>query len=107
MYSLPRYLNFNIVKNLEELSSLEMSSFLSEQASDISISLWVKVVWEVNFIRRATKEEETVMNDLKTIEKSLKEAHSLISFFCITDRSILGIVSYRLCLSVEEETTAM
>ncbi len=78
VYSLPRCLSFDIVKNLEELSSLEMSSLLSEPASDVSISLWVKVVWEVNLIRRATEEEETVMNELKAIERCLKEEHSLI-----------------------------
>lgn len=78
MYSLPGCLNFNVVKDLEELSSIEISSLLSEPASNIPISLWVKVIREVNLIRRAAEEENTVMKEFEDVEKSMKEEHSLI-----------------------------
>ena len=78
VYSLPRCLTFDVVKNLEGLSALEISSLPTDPVADVPISLWVKVVRELNLIRRATEEEETVMKEFEAIEKSMKEEHSLI-----------------------------
>ncbi len=64
-YSLPRCLQFDVVKNLEELSSLEASSLVSKPPSNIPISLWVKVVRETNLIERASEEEEMIMKQLR------------------------------------------
>ena len=78
VYSLPRCLTFDVIKDLEELSALEISSLPTDPVADVPISLWVKVVRELNLIRRATEEEETVMKEFEAIEKSMKEEHSLI-----------------------------
>ncbi len=77
-YSLPRCLQFDVVKNLEELSSLEASSLVSKPPSNIPISLWVKVVRETNLIERASEEDEMIMKEFKAVERTMKDEHSMI-----------------------------
>ncbi len=77
-YSLPRRLQFDSVKNLEELSSLELLSLVSKPASDVPITLWVRVVRETNLINRATEEENIISKEFVSVEKSMKEEHSTL-----------------------------
>ncbi len=76
-YSLPSQLSWDSVKNLEELSSLEVTSTLAK-SSTVPINLWLKAVRASNMKKRSIEEQQLVAEEMKTVEFTLCEEHSLI-----------------------------
>ena len=77
-YVLPRTLQWETVINMEELSSLEISSFANTSTIKIPISVWSKLIRSSNMAKRATEEEEMVMKELVTMNERLIYEHSLV-----------------------------
>ncbi len=75
-YSLPSQLNWVVVSNLEELSSLEVTSLAGN--SKIAIQVWIKVVRASNLKKRSIEEEQMVKSEMKVVEDTLKAEHSLL-----------------------------
>ena len=77
-YVLPRTLQWETVINMEELSTLEISSFANTSTIKIPISVWSKLIRSSNMVKRATEEEEMVMKELVTMNERLIYEHSLV-----------------------------
>lgn len=77
-YELPHELKWESVTNLEELSSLEVSSLASKSTVTIPIELWMKVVRASNMMRRASEEEQMVKNEFVNLENNMKAEHSTL-----------------------------
>ncbi len=75
-YVLPSQLNWVAVSNLEELSSLEVTSLAGN--SKIAIHVWIKVVRANNIKKRSTEEEQMVRSEIKVVEDTLKAEHNLL-----------------------------
>lgn len=83
-YELPRDLKWESVANLEELSSLEVSSLASKSAVTVPIELWVKVVRASNMTRRASEQEQMVKKEFASLESSMKAEHSILLQYITT-----------------------
>ena len=74
-YVLPINLEWDTVTNLEELASLEISSFAEISTIRIPVHVWSKLIRASNMIKRASEEEEMVKQELNT---RLIDEHSIV-----------------------------
>ena len=77
-YVLPINLEWDTVTNLEELASLEISSFAEISTIRIPVHVWSKLIRASKMIKRASEEEEMVKQELVTLNTRLIDEHSIV-----------------------------
>ncbi len=70
-YSLPQKQSWDVVSDLDQLTTLEVASLA--HSSSIPIEVWIKVVRAHNMKQRAKEEQQIVKTEMANVEESLKE----------------------------------
>ena len=78
VYFLPATLQWETITDMEELSTLEISSFANAATVKIPIAVWSKVIRASSLVKRASEEEEMVVSELAMMNERLIDEHSLV-----------------------------
>ena len=78
VYYLPATLQWETITDMEELSTLKISSFANAATEKIPITVWSKVIRASSLVKRASEEEEMVVSELAMMNERLIDEHSLV-----------------------------
>ena len=78
VYFLPATLQWETITDMEELSTLEFSSFANAATVKILIAVWSKVIRASSLVKKASEEEEMVVSELAMMNERLIDEHSLV-----------------------------